>query len=504
MNSKISIFESHIFHHRNQETKFFNVPKGWCNPVPEMDDVDDVLLPELEKSKVDDVDVTKLLESFGKKVKEFVTCKENVLDVLVLFLYKTESKNEFEMGLSLLREGIEAGGKIDPATPSFLAIRKDVSGFVTTIQAMTDYPSFASVLLENVAFRRSFWALACHWIEQDKLLDRCVGFVSNREPDVNVVHPVLHIVAYLESSKHSKKALALMDAVNKSVSNQSGPTSISLLLLRQLFGSDVCNGRVSDATAKSVLELLTRLASYTMSASELRSWIVCVLQCRWHFRSVSSGKDEISQGHPHAMCNQVVRSLLEATRSTLRQCGQVFDTSEIRFATSGSLNIDLSAFDRRQKKQPVILRGWPNSSSFTVSLWFRVFERKDSENRVLYRFINSSDTMITECSVSMNRFKLCVGDDIVRFEVNDSKENSWRHLVVVRIILSGVSVAVPASSLNKYTHTGTNKRRKATLWSYISILRNCIRRCKGSVQRKTKVSQELKYCEAYLDRYGIL
>ena len=178
---------------------------------------------------------------------------------------------------------------------------------------------------------------------------------------------------------------------------------------------------------------ITHKTCFAPSASELRSWIVCVLQCRWHFRS-GSGKDEVSQGHPHAMCNQVVRSLLEATRSTLRQCGQVFDTSEVRFATPGSLNIELSAFDRRQKKQPVILRGWPNSSSFTVSLWFRVFERKDSENRVLYRFINSKDAMITECSVSVNRFKLCVGDDIVRFEVEDSKENSWRHLVVVRII----------------------------------------------------------------------
>ena len=39
-------------------------------------------------------------------------------------------------------------------------------------------------------------------------------------------------MAYLESWKHNKEALALMDAVNKSVSNQSRPTSISLLLLR--------------------------------------------------------------------------------------------------------------------------------------------------------------------------------------------------------------------------------------------------------------------------------
>ena len=183
MNSEISRFESHIFHlYKNSKISFFNVPKGWCNPVP-LTESKDVQMPELEKSKVDDVDVTKLLESFGKKVKEFVTCKENVLDVLVLFLYKTESKSEFEMGLSLLREGMEAGGKIDSASPSFLAVQEDESRFLTTIQAMIDYPSFASVLLENVAFRRSFWALACHWIEQDKLLDRCVRFVSNREPD---------------------------------------------------------------------------------------------------------------------------------------------------------------------------------------------------------------------------------------------------------------------------------------------------------------------------------
>ena len=184
MNSEISRFESHIFHlYKNSKTSFFNVPKGWCNPVPFLTESKDVEMPELEKSKFDDVDVTKLLESFKKKVKEFIQSKKNVLDLLILFMYKTESKSEFEMGLSLLREGMEAGGKIDSASPSFLAVQEDESRFLMTIQAMIDYPSFASVLLENVAFRRSFWALACHWIGKDKLLDRCVDSCRTREPD---------------------------------------------------------------------------------------------------------------------------------------------------------------------------------------------------------------------------------------------------------------------------------------------------------------------------------
>ena len=279
--------------------------------MPFLTESKDVQMPELEKSKFDDVDVTKLLESFKKKVKEFIQSKKTVLDLLILFMYKTESKSEFEMGLSLLREGMEAGGKIDSASPSFLAVQEDESRFLTTIQAMIDYPSFASILLENVAFRRSFWALACHWIEQDKLLDRCVRFVSNREPDVNTVHPVLHIVAYLESRKHNKEALALMDAVNKSVSNQSRPTSISLLLLRKLSARHMqrsslrCHCKVcAQITHNTCFVHHVRIGTQVMDR-------LCVA-VSMALRSVS-GKDEVSQGHPHAMCNQVVRSLLEAT-----------------------------------------------------------------------------------------------------------------------------------------------------------------------------------------------
>ena len=452
MKEEISKFESHIITHiynsrnsKDDDDSILNLPKGWFDPVPNLEVDDDVAaFPELRGTGRDeDVDMKELLNGFRKNVKDFVK-EESVLDVLVWFLCETESSSDFETGLKLLREAIEAGGAYDSVTSisrSFFVQNIDRNQrFLTIIDMMTAYPSFSSILLDNIAFRRSFWAVACRALEEGKeegklLLDRCVHFLSNSKPDVNIIHPILHIVSHLESCKHNKEALELLEAVNKSVSSHpQRRSSISLLLLRKLFGSDICNGQLSNCTANSVLKLLTRLASYSMTASELRAWIVCVLQCRWRVRG-GSGKDRLSQTtDPHEMCNQVVRSLLEATRSTLHQCGHVFGTSEVRFDSLGSLRIELSAFERRRKQQqPAILRGWPNSSSFTVSLWFRVFDRKDASKRVLYRFINSNDKIVTECSVVENKFKLCVADDIVHFEVNDEESNkSWRHVVVVR------------------------------------------------------------------------
>ena len=432
-----------------------SLPDGWFDPVPS---ATEILVPKFEVPPTlsDDrksEDVLDMLILFRKRVDEFVKC-EGAMDLLTVFLSKTEK--HFEVGLNLLREAIEVtSGKIAPyqlARTARAFFVKEQQRLPIVIKAMEQSNFFSSILLDNVIFRRVFWGVACRSLlrstNDSKLLQIfIVNTLKNSDTivPIHIIHPILHIVHHFEQTlKRHNESILLLEIIQKTVHKY--PRTLSEVsgtcgLLCKLFGSDICNGCISNEVSKRLLSLLTVLASYSMSASELRAWIVCVLQCRWRFRS--QGDILPSQRAPHVMCNQVVCSLLDATRSTIAQSGGILGTSEIRFPpTSGSkLEIELSPFDRRNKKQqPVLLRGWPNASSFTLSLWFRLhFDESKQEEKeegcryVLYRFRSKALDIITECSVFKDQVEIRVGSkDIVRFELDNKDKHSWRHLVVVQ------------------------------------------------------------------------